>query len=74
MTQPFSLDDEMLDRLTAAAGLLPPHARDGFLRSVAGQITHLPRPEFADLERAIGIALAARGVTQGPPRFRASRP
>jgi hypothetical protein len=61
----FSLDDEMLDRVMAAASLLPQHARDSFLRSVAGRVAGLPNVGNAEIERAINFVLNCRGITSG---------
>lgn len=61
--RPLALDDEMLDRLTDAAALLPAAQRGHFMRSVANRINHLPEPGIADLETAIQFVLNTRGVS-----------
>src|SRR5579883_476490 len=63
---PLSFTDQMLDRLTSAASMLPSSHRDGFLRSVANRLSGLSEPTSGDLETAIGFTLAAYGVVGGP--------
>jgi hypothetical protein len=53
---PLAFSDEMLDRLTNAAALLPVAARDGFMRSVANRLSDLPyEVGMAELENAISF-------------------
>ena len=60
---PFAFTDEMLDRITAAAALLPADSRSSFARSVANRLGGLPyQPGMAELETAIGFVLNTRGV------------
>jgi hypothetical protein len=67
---PLAFHDEMLDRLTNAAALLPSNARDGFMRSVANRISDPPYPAgIAELETAIRFVLGTRGVTGGYGAF-----
>ncbi len=69
----LSFSDEQLDRVIAAAALLPPHKRDAFLRSVAGRVAGLPCIGIAEIERAIVFVLGSYGVTGGS-RFSKSAP
>lgn len=67
---PFAFDDAMLDRVMAAAALLPVNARDGFMRSVANRIANLRHPPgMAELEVAIQFVLNARGIGGGARAF-----
>jgi hypothetical protein len=67
---PLALDDAMLDRLTAAAALLPVAQRDHFMRSVANRINSLHRPPgMAELEVAISFVLNTRGIGGGFQAF-----
>jgi hypothetical protein len=67
---PFVFDDEMMDRLMAAAALLPSNARDGFMRSVANRISDLPfQAGLPENEQAIAFVLGCRGVTGGFQAF-----
>jgi hypothetical protein len=50
---PLSLSDIQLERLLQAAELLPVHARDSFLRSVANRVADLPQIGAAEIETAI---------------------
>jgi hypothetical protein len=61
--QPIAFTDEMMERLTTAAALLPANSRDGFTRTVINRISDLGyRPGLAELEVAIQFVLNARGV------------
>jgi hypothetical protein len=64
---PLGLSDEQLDRLVSAAALLPPNARDRFVRSVANRVSVLPQIGTAEIEDAITFTLASYGVVQGWP-------
>jgi hypothetical protein len=44
MTMPLSLSDEQMDRLLAAAALLPVTSRDAFLKSVASRASSTSAP------------------------------
>jgi hypothetical protein len=71
---PLAFDDEMLDRLTNAAALLPSNARDGFMRSVANRISDPPyAPGMAELEQAISFVLGCRGIGGGFQAFNHTR-
>ena len=61
----FSLSDEELDRVMAAASMLPPSRRDVFVRSVAGRVAHLPNFGLAEIECAIQFVLNQYGVIGG---------
>jgi hypothetical protein len=63
MTTPFSLSDEELDRLMAAAAMLPQHQRTAFVRSVAGRVADVG---LVEIESAIEFTLNAYGVVGGP--------
>jgi hypothetical protein len=65
MTTPFSLSDEELDRVIAAAAMLPARQRDSFVRSVAGRVAGLPCVGMAEIESAIAFTLNVYGVTGG---------
>jgi hypothetical protein len=65
MTTPFSLSDEELDRLMAAASMLPQQQRDSFVRSVAGRVAGLPCVSMAEIESAIAFVLNSYGVAPG---------
>ncbi len=65
----FSLDDEMLDRLTASAANLPVGVRDSYLRSVAGRVQNTPNFGMPELERAIAFVLGSYGVAGGSRAF-----
>jgi hypothetical protein len=61
----FSLSDEQLDRVIAAAAMLPASRRDMFLRSVAGRVAGLPCVGMAEIETAIAFVLNSYGVAPG---------
>jgi hypothetical protein len=61
----FLLSDEQLDRVMAAAALLPIGRRDIFLRSVAGRVAGLPSIGLAEIESAINFVLNSYGVVAG---------
>jgi hypothetical protein len=65
----FSLDDQQLDRVMAAAALLPTSRRDAFLKSVAGRVAGLPNVGTAEIERAIEFALNCYGIGGGNRAF-----
>jgi hypothetical protein len=65
----FSLDDQGLERLMAAAALLPPHLRDPFTRSVAGRVSGMPNVGMAELEHAIQFVLGNFGIAGGADAF-----
>jgi hypothetical protein len=50
--------------VTDAAALLPPPARDNFLRSVAAQLAS-PRPTDGQVLAALRFVLSERGVAVG---------
>jgi hypothetical protein len=60
---PLALTDAQLATVTGAAALLPPAARDNFLRSVAGALG--PNPTDAAVQRALRFVLSERGVAVG---------
>jgi hypothetical protein len=67
---PLSFTDEMLDRLTAAAAMLPANTRNNFMRSVANRIADLRHPPgLPELEVAIAFVLNARGIGGGYQAF-----
>jgi hypothetical protein len=61
----FSLSDEQLDRVMAAAAMLPASRRDSFIRSVAGRVAGLPCVGMAEIETAIRFVLNSYGVAPG---------
>ena len=61
---PLALTDAQLSAITAATALLPPAARDNFLRSVAAQLTGAPPTDGAVLA-ALRFVLSERGVAVG---------
>jgi hypothetical protein len=65
----FSLSDEQLDRVIAAAAMLPASRRDMFLRSVAGRVAGLPCVGMAEIESAISFVLNTYGIGGGPRAF-----
>jgi hypothetical protein len=65
----FSLSDEMLDRLMAAASMLPVSRRDAFLKSVAGRVCGVPCAGMAEIESAIAFVLNTYGVAGGNQAF-----
>ena len=67
---PFAFDDAMLDRLMAAAALLPVGARDSFVRSVGNRLAGLRFPPgLGELEVAIAFVLNTRGIGGGHQAF-----
>jgi hypothetical protein len=67
---PLSLSDEQLDRVMAAAAMLPVSSRDAFLRSVAGRVAGVPNVGIAEVETAIAFVLNSYGVGGGVNAFR----
>ena len=61
---PLSLTDSQLATVTNAPALLPPPARDNFLRSVAALLAS-PRPTDGQVLAALRFVLSARGVAVG---------
>jgi hypothetical protein len=69
MTSPIAFTDEMLERVMAAAALLPVSSRDAFLKSVAGRVAGLPNIGTAEIETAIQFVLNSYGVIGGHQAF-----
>lgn len=68
---PLALTDAQLATVTEAAALLPPAARDHFLRSVAAVLGDSEqRPSDSAVMRALCSVLAERGVAVGKQFFR----
>jgi hypothetical protein len=65
----FSLSDEEMDRLTAAASMLPVSSRSAFLKSVAGRVAGIPNAGMAEIESAIQFVLNNYGVAGGVDAF-----
>jgi hypothetical protein len=61
---PLSLSDIQLERLLQAAELLPVHARDNFLRSIANRVADLPQIDTAAIETVIAVALSVLKALQ----------
>jgi hypothetical protein len=62
----LSFDDTQLDRLYAAAELVPQPRRDNFLKSVANILGGLHHdPSTADVEHAIAFVLNGYGIIGG---------
>jgi hypothetical protein len=57
---PLSFSDEQLDLVTRAAGLLPTHDRNRFLRSIANRLEDTANPTDFDIRSAIDFILGAR--------------
>jgi hypothetical protein len=66
---PLAFSDQQLGMVTEAATLLPPHARDHFLRSVAGRLDGITRPTDGQLDAVLCEVLAQRGVAVGRRAF-----
>ncbi len=62
---PLSLSDAQLDRILAAAALLPQQKRDVFLRSVAGRVAHSKTINTTTIQDAIAFVLALHGISKG---------
>lgn len=71
---PLGFTDQELERLASAAAMLPQHARDKFLRSVANLLggTNSDIPPAA-LESAISFVLANYGISCAPRSKRQRR-
>lgn len=65
----ISLTDEQLDRVMAAAALLPVTSRDAFLKSVAGRVAGVPHVSMSEIERAIAFVLNNYGIIAGNQAF-----
>jgi hypothetical protein len=63
MSKPLSLSDQQMQRVTAAAALLAPSARDNFLRSIANRLCELASPTDADVAAAVNFVLSTRGIS-----------
>jgi hypothetical protein len=59
----LSLSDQQLRQVQQAAGMLPVHARDNFLRSVANRLSDNPGDH--EVSAAISLVLGLRGVAIG---------
>jgi hypothetical protein len=70
---PLSFSDQEMDRITAAAALLPASRRDTFLRSVAGRVAGLPCVGMAEIESAIAFVLNNYGIGGGNQAFKQAR-
>lgn len=66
---PLALTDEQLDRVMAAATLLPASSRDAFLKSVAGRVAGIPNVGTAEIESAIQFVLNNYGIIGGVDAF-----
>jgi hypothetical protein len=66
---PLALTDEKMDRVLAAASLLPATSRDGFLKSVAGRVAGVPCLGMAEIEEAIAFVLNNYGITGSSQAF-----
>jgi hypothetical protein len=71
---PLALSDEMLDRVMAAAALLPVTSRDAFLKSVAGRVAGVPCLGIAEIESAIAFVLNNYGIAGGHQAFARPKP
>jgi hypothetical protein len=61
----MALTDHQLKTVQQAASMLPLHARDSFLRSVANRLSPHAAPTDADIARAVSFVLNCRGVAVG---------
>jgi hypothetical protein len=59
----LSLSDRQMEQLKTAAALLPIHARDSFLRSVAGRLVDIATPSDHDVAVAVSFVLNCRGIS-----------
>jgi hypothetical protein len=66
---PLALTDEQMDRLLAAASMLPISSRDAFLKSVAGRVAGVPCLGMAEIESAIAFVLNNYGIAGGHRAF-----
>jgi hypothetical protein len=66
---PHGLSDSQMDKVTQAAGLLPPPQRDHFLRSIANRLDDAAHPTDSDISDAIDFVLSCRGVAGGDQAF-----
>jgi hypothetical protein len=66
---PLALSDEQLDRVMAAASMLPVTSRDAFLKSVAGRVAGVPYLGMDPVEHAIAVVLGIYGVAGGHRAF-----
>jgi hypothetical protein len=73
MTVPLALTDEQMDRVMAAAALLPATSRNAFLKSVAGRVAGTPCISMAEIERAIQFVLNTYGIAGGNHAFKPER-
>jgi hypothetical protein len=65
MIPSLSLTDAQIEMMTRAVALIAPHDRDGFLKSVANRIGHLPHPTDYDVANSVNIVLSTRGIAVG---------
>jgi hypothetical protein len=65
----LALSDQQLKTVQTAAALLPPAARDTFMRSIAGRLVNIATPSDADIAAAASFVLSTRrSFTRGTPR------
>jgi hypothetical protein len=69
LTRLSNWSDYQLATVTDAAALLPPPARDHFLRSVAAILGSDDRPSDGAVMRALSLVLSERGVAVGKQFF-----
>jgi hypothetical protein len=67
----LTFTDAQLAQVKAAVALLPQHARDNFMRSLAGMLDGITRPTDGQLVAALCELLAMRGVAVGRRAFMA---
>jgi hypothetical protein len=63
MNKPLSLSDWQLLQVRTAAALLPVHARDSFMRSIAGRLADIATPNDDDVAAAVNFVLSTRGIS-----------
>jgi len=61
----LAMTDAQIESVKQAAALLPPTARDNFMRSVAGALAHTSRPTDRELLDVLRLLLSERGVAVG---------
>jgi hypothetical protein len=61
----LTLTDHQLQQVQTAAAMLPVHARDSFLRSVAGRLSAIAFPTDYDVSNAVNFVLGCRGIAVG---------
>jgi hypothetical protein len=66
----MALTDRQFETVRQAATMLPVHARDSFLRSVAGRLSAIAFPTDYDVSNAVNFVLNCRGIAVGQSRHK----